>query len=184
MSIKVNTSDNADSESNLEAEFEILYNKPSRSKYFNNKKIKGKHKKFDYDLHIKYDVPARDKIKEILGNFVKDNPDTYQQDLIITSPTCKYKYIELQVVSRWFGESYPYDTVYIYERKAKYGSDTLFLTLNRNLTKGFLFDTKNIKEAKPRRFKKYSREYVYDIPWNQIMTIFTSQLDKETIEMY
>ena len=30
----------------------------------------------------------------------------------------------------------------------------------------------------------FEREYVYDIPWGRIMPILTSNLDKETIEMY
>lgn len=182
MSLRVDTSGN--SLADLEAEFELNFNKPSLSKYVRNKNIKGKHKKFDYQLHYKYDVPARNKVKEVLGDFVKDNPDEYQQDMIITSPTCRYKYLEIQVVSRWIGERYPYNTVYIYERKAKYGEDTLFLTLNRDLTKGFIFDNTSIKGTNPRRFKKYSREFVYDIPWCNVMTIYMSQLDKETVELY
>jgi hypothetical protein len=168
----------------LNKEFEKQYNYKNNSKYIRNTSLKGKHKKFSSVLHDKFDEPARKKIKDILGDFVEDNPNPYKQDLIITSSGCKYKYLELQVINQWIGERYPYKTVYIYERKAIYKDDTLFLTLNKNLTKGFLFDKKSIEGKKPRRFKKWSQEFVYDIPWQKILTIYTSSLDKETIQYY
>jgi hypothetical protein len=183
MSIKVDTGE-TESICSIEAEFEILYNKPSRSKYVYDRKLKGKHRKFDYNLHATFDIPARNKLIEVLGDYVSEHPDEVQQDFIINSETCKYKYLEVQVISRWVGDDYPYPTLYIYERKAKYKSDTLFLTFNRHLTKGFIFDRDSINNIEPRRFKKYSREFVYDIPWNRIMPFYTKNLDKETIELY
>ena len=51
-------------------------------------------KLFDEQLFNQYDKPPRRKLKEILGNFVSDNPNIYKQDLIINSKTCKYKFIE------------------------------------------------------------------------------------------
>lgn len=147
--------------------------------------IEGKTKAFDEYLLNKYDAPAKEKVKCALGNFVIDNPDIYSQDLIITSDKCRYKYLELQVCTQWIGDKYPHDKVFIYARKIKYGADTLFLTLNRHMTKGFLFDTTKIKKEniKPRRLKKYSREYVYDIPWNQIIPIYLDNIDILTFEL-
>ncbi len=154
------------------------------SKYIYDTNLKGRHSKFDQELYEKYDLPAREKIKKALGDFVKDNPDPYKQDLVITKKDCKYKYIELQVCTMWTGEKFPFDNVYIYERKNIYGPETLFITLNRDMTKGLVFDGASYDEKEPRRLKKYSREYVYDIKWNRIMPILIDTLTEDDIEMY
>jgi len=147
-------------------------------------KFIGLKSEFDEYLFEKYDIPARNTIKSILGDFVIDNPDKYEQDLIITDSECKYKFLELQVCATWISDSYPFKTLFVYERKKRYDNDTLFLTLSKNFDQGYLFDAKSFKDAKPRRIKKYSREYVYDIPWNRAVKVFTRTLDKETIMFY
>lgn len=154
------------------------------SKYIFDNTIQGKHKAFDQCMFDKYDAPAREIIKEALKEFVIDNPDQYKQDLIITDETYKYKYIELQVCASWLGDKFPYEKVFVYERKCHYGEDTLFITLNRNMTCGYIFDAKSFRESKPRRFKKYSREFVYDIPWNRIMPIIINNLTPDIIKLY
>lgn len=145
--------------------------------------IQGKTKAFEERLLEKYDEPAREKVKNALGDIVADNPDVYAQDLIITSNRCNYRFLELQVCAQWINDNFPYPNVYIYARKIKYDSDTLFLTLNRDMTMGYLFDTRLLKKEnrKPRRFKKYSREFVYDIPWHQVLKIHLSNVDQETV---
>lgn len=153
-------------------------------KYVINNSLLGKHHKFDEKLFEKYDIPARNKLKEILKEFVMDNPDPYKQDLIISCNDCKYKFIEIQVCTSWVGERFPFPNVYIFERKKFYDNDTLFLTLNKNLTKGLIFNTMSIKNSKPRRLKKYSREYVYDIPWHRILPFSLDNLDPDLIKMY
>jgi hypothetical protein len=75
-------------------------------------------------------------------------------------------------------------TLWVWARKSVYGSDTLFITLSKNLKYGFLFDADSFKNSKKRRFKKYSREFVYDIPWNKTMKVYCSTLDQSTIELY
>jgi hypothetical protein len=132
-------------------------------KYIYDPSLEGKHKAFDSKLYDKYDLPARDKIKEKLKDFVEDNPDKYQEDLIITDPACKYKFIELQVCAQWVNEKYPFEKVFIYERKAHFSPNTLFITFNKFLTKGYIFDAASFEGINPRRLKKYSREFVYDI---------------------
>jgi hypothetical protein len=148
----------------------------------NNKGMIGIRRKFNDELHDKYDVPARQAIKDALGDFVIDHPDEYAQDLIINSPTCSYKYLEVQVCTTWL-DKYPYDTVHIYARKARYDDDTLFITLNRAMTKGYIFSVGDMKLV-PRRLKKYSREFVYDIPWGRCMLVYLNSIDRETIELY
>jgi len=146
-------------------------------------KLQGKHHAFDQSLFEKYDIPARDKIKNVLGDFVRDNPDIYKQDLIITDENYKYKYLELQVCCNWIDE-YPYEQVYIFERKNCYDENTIFLTLNKNMTKGFIFDATSFKNTKPRRLKKYSREFVYNVPWHRVMPICIDKLTPENFKLY
>lgn len=152
-------------------------------KYIFDNSIKGKHKVFDQGLCDKFDKPAREKIKNILGDFVIDNPNIYAQDLVINDPTYKYKYLELQVCANWI-ENYPYEKVFIYERKFHYDIDTLFITLNKDLSKGFVFDAQSFKLSKPHRFKKYAREFVYDVPWNRIMQVCLDDFDIQTLKLY
>jgi hypothetical protein len=159
------------------------------SKYYsaNLNNIVGKHRKFNPKLHEKFDLPARKVIMEQLGDFVKENPEITKQDFIIQSPTCRYKFLEVQVCPSWVNHFFPYNNVYIHARKAHYGkdnNDTVFLTFNKFLTRSYLFDARSFKDSKPRRIKKYSREFVYDVPWFRAMYIGVEDLTKETIELY
>lgn len=154
------------------------------SKYIYDSSLKGRHSKFNKELYEKYDLPARQKIKQALGDHIIDNPDPYKQDLVITKEDFKYKYIELQVCVGWVGEKFPFDNVYIYERKGIYGEDTLFITLDRQMTRGYIFDGASYTDTEPKRLKKYSREYIYPIKWNRIMPIIIDTLTFDDIEMY
>jgi hypothetical protein len=146
--------------------------------------VPGKIKKFDERLYNKYDVPAREIIKQKLGDEnVCDNPDIYAEDLLITSPTCKYKFLELQVCTHWTGKQYPYDMPFIYARKATFSCDTLFLILNKYMTRGIIFNRSSLVD-KPRRLKKYSRYYVYDVPWNRVLSVELESLDIDMLNMY
>lgn len=145
-------------------------------------KYVGKYKKFDSVLYNKYDVPLRELIKEQLGESVKDNEDIYNQDLIICDKNCKYKYLELQVCASWVNEKFPYDP-YVYERKIKFSQDTLYIISNKHMDTFLLFDRESIIE-KPTRIKKYSRLFVYKIPWYRIMRIHLVCLNMETINAY
>lgn len=146
--------------------------------------LKGKRNKFNEDQFNRYDPPARDKIREKLDSFVIDNPDKFKQDFIITDENCKYKYLEIQVCASWFGQRFPFEKVFVYERKSVYDYDTLFITLNKNLTRGYIFDAKSFKDSEPRRLKKYCREFVYDVPWHRIIPFEIDCLDKELIMNY
>ena len=146
--------------------------------------LTGKHKKFDKELFDKYDTPARQIIKEKLKDFVCDNPNIYEQDLVITKPDCKYKYIEIQVCTSWLVNKMTYDSIYIFERKIRFSQDTLFIVLNSSLTKACIFDRESLNDIEPRRIKKYSRYFVYDVPWNRIMQFCIDLLEPETIMLY
>lgn len=140
-------------------------------------------KKFDEHLLTKYDLPAREKIKKILGEGIIDNPDKYGEDMIICNENCSYKYLELQVYSNWI-ETFPFKYPFVYARKIKYDDQTLFLAMNYNMTKGLIFDKKSFDKQKPRRYKKYSREFVYDVPWHRVMQVYINKLDWQTLKLY
>lgn len=159
-------------------------NKQKRRKLVFDGRIGRYRSKFNEKLYNKYDLPARKRLKEILGDYIQEHPNKYKQDFVINSKTCKYKYLEVQVCSKWVNEIYPMKTVWVYARKKVYSDDTLFLTLSKNLKYGFIFDAKSLKDSKERRLKKYSREFVYDIPWHRVMKVYIDILDKETIELY
>ena len=103
--------------------------------------------------------------------------------MVIKHPECRYNFLELQVCSKWTSK-FPYPRVYVFARKYKYGLDTLFITFNCDLTKGYIFDANSFKNVTPRRVKKYSREFVYDIPWKNIMSFDSENLDIDTILSY
>jgi len=168
----------------LDNDWKKQLKKLQKRKLVYDPRIKSQRSRFNQKLFEKYDVPARKKLKETLGDFIEENPDPYKQDFIITSDTCKYKFLEVQVCAAWINEKYPMDTVWVYSRKSVYPSDTLFITLNKNLNYGYIFDADSFKNLKPRRLKKYSREMVYDVPWGRVMKISMDTLDKETVELY
>lgn len=144
----------------------------------------GKIKKFDQSLCDKYDIPAREIVKKRLGEEnICDNPDIYAEDMIITNESCKYKFLELQVCVSWTGEKYPYNLPFIYERKFSFSDKTLFLVLNRYMTRGLIFNRASVID-KPRRLKKYSRYFVYEVPWHRVLPIQIDTFDMETLEIY
>lgn len=144
-------------------------------------KLQGKIKKFDEKLYEKYDVPARNLIKQIFGSSVKDNPDIYKEDMLIDIDKCKYKFLELQVCATWTCE-YPHKNVFIYERKAHFSENTIYILFNKHMTEGFLFDKGAILMT-PKRIKKYSKTFIYEINWNKIIPFYTKDLNSELIEL-
>jgi len=148
-----------------------------------NFKMCGKIKKFDEKLYNKYDLPAREIVKQKLGEYVDDNPDIYAEDMILKIPDCKYNFLELQVCTTWINQNYPYSKPYVFERKKKFCETTLFMIFSRDMTRVLIFDQKSLCD-KPRRLKKYSREYVYEVPNNKILQFITDDMTCETIKLY
>lgn len=148
-----------------------------------NFRMFGKIKKFDEKLYNKYDIPARNIVKEKLGEFVEDNPDIYAEDMILKIPECKYNFLELQVCATWTGQYYPHVKPYVYERKKKFNETTLFMIFSRDMSRALIFDQKSLCD-KPRRLKKYSREYVYEVPNNQTIQFITEELSCDMIKLY
>jgi hypothetical protein len=146
-------------------------------------RLKGKIKKFDENLYNKYDQPAREILKEKLGDCIKDNPDIYAEDMLLDLKGCKYKFIEIQVCAEWFTEIFPHKTPFVFERKGHFSDKTLFVMFDKTMTKGLLFDRLSLVK-KPRRVRKYSRIFVYDVPWNRVVKFETDFLDRDLLKCY
>jgi hypothetical protein len=77
------------------------------------------HKKFNQELHNKYDENAREATKKYIkanGHKAIDNPDIYGPDLIVEG-LC---YLECEVKTTWHQDYYPYKYVRIPYRKKKF----------------------------------------------------------------
>ena len=146
-------------------------------------KLRGKNKPFDRYLYDKYDTPARNLMKEKLGDKIKDNPDIYGEDMIIVDDKCKYKYIELQVCAEWIGEKYPHPFPYVFERKGSFSKDTLFIILSRNFIKGLIFDKESLK-PEPTRIRKYARSFKYETPWHRVVEFYFDEFNMDMIYFY
>lgn len=145
--------------------------------------LKGKIKKFDEKLYNKYDIPARVIIKEKLGEIVDDNPDIYAEDLLLNLESCKYKFIELQVCAKWINEKYPHEYPFVFERKGHFSDNTLFIIFNKFMSKGLLFDKESLNKE-PKRIKKYSRTFIYDVPWRNVLPFNIEHLDMDLLKSY
>ena len=143
----------------------------------------GKIKKFDEKLYNKYDIPAREILKNKLGDKIKDNPDIYAEDMIIDDIDCKYKFLEIQACADWIGEKYPHNKAFVFERKGHFDDKTLFILFDKHLTKALLF-AKTSLETIPVRTKKYSRYYKYEVPWNKVVTVHMENFSIEDIYLF
>jgi hypothetical protein len=156
--------------------------KQKKREYRKIEGITGKVTKFDQTLFDKYDVGARNVIKHILGEAVKDNEDQYGEDMIFTIKGFPYKYLELQVCAYWEDE-YPYELPFIYARKMRFSKRTLFLTFNKYFTQCIIFGREYVSDTLS-RLKKYDREHVHFVHWGKTMKMLTVNLTLNAIRRY
>lgn len=145
--------------------------------------MNGKVKVFDKKLSDKFDVRARQIIRDLLGKGVMDNPKTYGEDILVLTDQIPYGYIELQVYGKWIDDKFPYPMPYIYERKMKFNPNTLFVCFNAEFSKVVIF-SKSCIDKKKHRVEKYSREFIHYIPWHKTMTINVNNLTYDRILSY
>lgn len=145
--------------------------------------IEGNVKKFDKKLHDKFDSHARFIIKNIFKDNVTDNPNIYGEDMIFNVDKFPYKFLELQVLSRWDSNVFPYICPFVYARKMKFSNDTLFITFNKLCTEFIIFDRKSIDNIAS-RLKKYDRELVHYVAWGKCMKSTTNNLSLDYIRIY
>ena len=106
-----------------------------------------------------------------------DNTNPFEQDFVINTSS-KYKYLEIQVCTKWGNNKFPYEYIYIFERKLKYRQNTLFLTLNKTLTMGYIFDIKHLCEP----YYLKNGEKLCQVPWNKTKFVLIGLLDKFDLE--
>jgi len=145
--------------------------------------IQGRVKKFDKKLHDKYDIDARQVIKNILGDDIKDNGNQFAEDMVFTIKPFPYKYLEIQMLSSWEGEVFPYICPFVYARKMKFSEETLFVTFNKFLSEMIIFSRERISNI-PSRLKKYDRELIHYVSWMKCIKIKTSEFSTRLIREY
>ena len=142
----------------------------------------GKSKKFNQELHNKFDSNAREIIKDKIPKYVIDNPNIYGEDLIINCNGLPYDFIEVQVCGTWI-DKYPYIYPFIYARKMRFSDKTLFITFNADYTKIIMFSKKAIIN-KPVRMKKYGKEYIYYVDNNKYIEVSVNNFNLSLIKIY
>ena len=129
-------------------------------------------KRFDKDLYEKYDQLAKEATTNLLTNLgysVEDHPARYAQDLVVYSTAGDIAYLaECEVKLVWKGDTFPYDSVQLPQRKSKFFEDlTRFFIWNNELTQAMTFYSSEIAMLDPVEVpNKYvhSGEYFYQIP--------------------
>jgi len=94
-------------------------------------------KRFDKHLYRKYDEQAKQASRALLsksGFVVVDNPDVYAADLIAQRGEEPSFFVEVEVKDVWKGDTFPYDSLQIPERKKKFViNKTVFMIWNSEL---------------------------------------------------
>ena len=149
-------------------------------------------KRFDRTLYTKYDALAKEATTHYLtgqGYTVNGHPNRYAQDLIFGhfEPAKVYDLdtvscAECEVKLVWNGETFPYDTVQLPERKKKFfNAPTRFFIWNSTLTTAATFWSNDIKDLEPVEVPNkyvYKGEYFYQIPLDMV-TFVTIQHNLE-----
>ena len=101
-----------------------------------NKRMSTK-KRFDRYLYRKYDEQAKQAARALLsrsGFVVVDNPDKYAADLIAQKGDEPSFFVEVEVKDVWKGDTFPYDSLQIPERKKKFAVHrTVFMIWNSEI---------------------------------------------------
>ena len=131
-------------------------------------------KKFNQQLHDKYDPPARkavtDWVKMKWGLECRENPNVYGVDLIVLREGKRVGYIEVEV-RNWAYCHYP--TIHVAHRKEKlFQQDlpTLFFALTQDLTHAYWCQAKVAKSyplIEVKNFEVPNGELFFDIPVSQ-----------------
>ena len=128
--------------------------------------VSGIKKRFDRDLYKKYDELAKDATRlhyKKQGTILKDNPDRYRQDLV-----CDDHMVECEVKLVWDGVDFPYDSVQLPQRKAKFFDKlTQFYIWNKSFSKAATFWSEDIKDLVPVEVPNkyvYNGEYFFQVP--------------------
>ena len=126
-------------------------------------------KKFDQDLHDKYDPPARRAVSAWLnmkrGVVVKDNPDIYGTDLIVYKNDVIVGYAEVEV--RVWTPYCPFSTIHVPVRKKHMLEvpNTLFFALTHDMRYAYwILGSKALEFPKIELKDNTKHEAYYDVP--------------------
>lgn len=140
-------------------------------------------KKFDRTLHKEHDKKARMRTMEFMqikGYEVWENPNEYGQDLIAEGSKGKF-FVECEVKTVWRGDTFPFDSLQLPERKSKFFTKpTLFFIWNNELSCAMMFKSDHVKDLHPVEVpNKYvsSGELFYQIPLDRTKTVRMSRYE-------
>lgn len=131
--------------------------------------VEIKIKKFDQDLHDKYDPPARkavaDWIKMKWGLIALDNPDKYGTDLIVHRDGKPVGFAEVEV--RQWNPVCPFETIHVPVRKKNMleTPKTLFFALTQDMTHAYWIKGEVALNHPFWEMKDETKhEFYYDVP--------------------
>ena len=138
-------------------------------------------KKFDKELHGKYDNVGREIVKNYFQKrtkfTAKDNPNEYGVDLLLFKENVLVGYAEVEVRKNWNTDKFPFDTLNVPLRKKKLLENdlpTYFFSVNYTHTKMFCCEAETVLNSKIQENKnKYvnSNEYFYKVPVSELKLI-------------
>jgi hypothetical protein len=140
----------------------------------------SKRKDFDQSLYDANDRAARIAIFEFLdseGLYAIDNDDRYGPDIVCYSGLLPHYYIECEVKQAWSAEDFPFDTLQLPHRKAKFlntGLPIEFWILSKDLRQALIIPEHVIDDSLLREVpNKYleSGELFYAIPLSECILI-------------
>lgn len=119
----------------------------------------------------KYDTKLREKLLPIRPEYISNPFSIYEIDLVASDPDRRNKNssnylkpVELQVCTKW-DLNYPFNTIYIFERKKKHlYSDCYIWVFNRSFTMYYQLDTTTLYPGDYKIFHQKFNKYVYAIP--------------------
>jgi len=132
--------------------------------------IKG----FSSEDHARYDQPARQTAKRFWkanGYECYDHENEYDVDLVVKGKGRNF-FCEPEVKTGWYGLKFPFETLHIPIRKAKFlDRPTVFIVFNSSLHRGAVVSRQYLKSA-PRKKVPNNRvptgELFFDIPVDQV----------------
>lgn len=113
--------------------------------------MNGSYKQFDPALYEQYNRAAIDAVRSHInasGLFVQDNDDIYGPDLVVYLGFKPRYYVECEVKLIWSGPDFPFDTIQLPERKAKFArlpKPCEFWICNREYTHAIVISDRNLE---------------------------------------
>jgi hypothetical protein len=136
-------------------------------------------KRFNRDLYNANDMPAKDKVKELLkdsGYKIVDNTKKTGIDLFLFKDGKHILSIETEIKRVWNSAEFPYESVNIPERKSKYLSlerPTVFVMFNNDLSSYLVIRGTDVEKSPKREVPNkyvYKGELFYQIDLTKIVT--------------